>query len=287
MQEMAMPIRKILVPVAGKLNDDSLLDAALAIAREQTAAVELLYLRPSIIGNVPAWEFDYGAWSERYQAEIEASVTEAAKAAHRYFDGWCHRNRVAGETDTPKITWREEAGVNSDVIGAACRVSDLIVTRGPENTATAWSREIFEDALLASGRPVLMVPDTPFLSRVDTVLIAWNDSVQSARAVAGALPLLRDRKWIKVVTFLDEAGQEVKLDAIQAYFQRHGILVECEPKPLDNRTVGQELLDEVDRMQAGLLVMGAYTHSRVREAILGGTTRDAVEQARVGVLLAH
>jgi len=282
-----MPIRKILVPVAGKLNDDSLLDAALSMAREQSAAVELLYLRPALIGNFPGWEFDYGAWSEQYQAEIEAQVKEAAKAARRYFDGWCHRNRVAGETDTPKIAWREEVGVNPDVIGAACRVSDLIVTRGPENTATAWSREIFKDALLASGRPVLMVPDTPFLSRTDTVLIAWNDSVQSARAVAGALPLLRDRKWVKVVTVQDDAGQEVTLDPIKAYFQRHGILIETEAKPLENRTVGQALLDEVDRMQAGLLVMGAYTHSRVREAIFGGTTRDVIEQARIGVLLAH
>lgn len=282
-----MPIRKILVPVAGKVNDDSLLDAALAMAREQSAAVEVLYLRPSIVGNFPGWEFDYGAWSGQYQAEIEAQVKEAAGAARRYFDGWRHRNHVGGESDATVVTWRDETGVNSDVIGAACRVSDLIVTRGPENTATAWSREIFEDALLASGRPVLMVPDTPFLSRTDTVLIAWNDSVQSARAVAGALPLLRDRKWVKLVTVLDEAGQEVTLDPIRAYFQRHGILVETEAKPLENRTVGQVLLDEVDRMQAGLLVMGAYTHSRVREAILGGTTRDVVEQARIGVLLAH
>lgn len=282
-----MPIRKILVPVAGKLNDDSLLDAALAIAREQDAAVEVLYLRPTIVGNFPGWEFDYGAWSGQYQAEIEAQVKEAAAAARRYFDGWCHRNHVAVETDTPKVNWREDTGVNADVIGGAGRVSDLIVTRGSENTATAWSSEIFKDALLASGRPVLMVPDTPFFNRIDTVLVAWNDSVQSARAVAAALPLLRGRKWIKVVTFLDEAGQEVNLDAIQAYFQRHGILVECEPKPLDNRAVGQALLDEVDRMQAGLLVMGAYTHSRVREAIFGGTTRDVIEQARIGVLLAH
>lgn len=282
-----MPIRKILVPVAGKLNDDSLLDAALAMAREQAAAVELLYLRPSIVGNFPGWEFDYGAWSEQYQAEIEAQVKETAGAARRFFDGWRHRNHVAGESDAPVVTWRDETGVNSDVIGAACRVSDLIVTRGPENTATAWSREIFEDALLASGRPVLMVPDTPFLSRTDTVLIAWNDSVQSARALAGALPLLRDRKWVKLVTVLDEAGQEVMLDPIRAYLQRHGILAETEAKPIENRTVGQVLLDEVDRMQAGLLVMGAYTHSRVREAIFGGTTRDVIEQARIGVLVAH
>lgn len=282
-----MSIRTILVPVAGKLNDDNLLDAALAVAREQSAAVEVLYLRPSIVGNIPGWEFDYGAWSEQYQAEIEASVAEAAKAARRYFDGWCQRNHVADETNTPKFTWRDETGINADVIGASCRVTDLIVTRGPESSASAWSQEIFEDALLASGRPVLMVPDTPFLNRADTVLIAWNDSVQSARAVAAALPLLRDRKWIKVVTLLDEAEQEVKLDAIQAYFQRHGVLVECEAKPLDNRTVGQALLDEVDRMQAGLLIMGAYTRNRVREMIFGGTTRDVLEQARIGVLLAH
>jgi len=281
-----MPIRKILVPVAGKLNDDNLLDAALAVACKQSAGVELLYLRPSLLGDVPGWEFDYGAWSEQYQAEIEVSVDEAAKVARRYFDGWCHRNHVAGETNTPRFTWREETGINADVIGSAGRVADLIVTRGPENTATAWSHEIFEDALLASGRPVLMVPDSPFLNRIDSVLIAWNDSVQSTRAVAGALPLLRDRKRIKVVTFL-KAGEQVKLDAIQAYFQRHGIVVECEPKLLDNRAVGEALLNEVDHMQAGLVVMGAYTHSKVREMIFGGTTRDVLEQARVAVVLAH
>ncbi|MDR6288165.1 nucleotide-binding universal stress UspA family protein [Inquilinus ginsengisoli] len=282
-----MPIRKILVPVTGKLNDDSLLDAALAMAREQSAAIELLYLRPSVVGNFPGWEFDYGAWSEEYQASIEASVQEAATAAHRYFDGWRHRNHLGGESDAPAVAWREQTGIDADLIGAAGRVCDLIVTRGPENTATAWAREVFEGALLASGRPVLMVPDTPFLSRTDTVLIAWNDSVQSARAVAGALPLLSDRKWIKVVTFLDEIGQEVKLDPIKAYFQRHGIMVETEAKPLDGRLVGQAILDEVDRMQAGLLVMGAYTHSKVREMVFGGTTRDILEQSRIGVVLAH
>ncbi|WP_343713019.1 universal stress protein [Inquilinus sp.] len=282
-----MPIRKILVPVAGKLNDDNLLDAALAVAREQSAAVEVLYLRPSLIGDVPGWEFDYGAWSEQYQAEIEASVDEAAKAARRYFDGWCHRNHVADAANTPEFAWREETGVNADVIGAAGRVVDLIVTRGPENTASAWSHEVFEDSLLASGRPVLMVPDSPFLNRIDSVLIAWNDSVQAARAVAGALPLLRDRKWIKVVTFMEQAGEEVNFDRLHGYFERHGILVECEAKPLDNRTVGQVLLSEIDRMQAGLVVMGAYTHSKAREMIFGGTTRDVLEQVRVGVVLAH
>ena len=282
-----MPIRKILVPVTGKLNDDGLLDAALAMAREQSTAIEVLYVRPSVVGNFPGWEFDYGAWSEEYQASIEASVKEATSAAHSYFDGWRHRNQIGDESNAPEIAWREETGINSDLIGAAGRVSDLIVTRGPQSTGTAWAREIFEGALLETGRPVLMVPETPFLSRTDSVLVAWNDSVQSARAVAGAMPLLRDRKWIKLVSYIEETGDEVKLDPIKAFFQRHGITVETEVKALNGRLVGQSILDEVDRMQAGLLVMRTYTHSRVREMIFGGTTRDIIEQARIGVVLAH
>lgn len=148
---------------------------------------------------------------------------------------------------------------------------------------------LLEAALFGSARPVLMVP---FVHRspasFDRVMVAWDRSEVAARAIAGAMPLLARAKLVQVVTAsMDHApGVDHPGFNIARHLARHGLPVELKvvATTID---IGNTLLSLAADEGSDLLVMGAYGHSRLRELILGGTTRDILETMTLPVLMAH
>jgi nucleotide-binding universal stress UspA family protein len=118
-------------------------------------------------------------------------------------------------------------------------------------------------------------------------LIAWNGSVESARAVAASLPLLKLATSVVVLTQAEGGPASADAPAMADYLAWHGIkatAVTCEARQTG---VGAQLLGEVEQRKASLLVMGAYTHSRVRQMVFGGVTKHVLANARVPTLMAH
>lgn len=146
-----------------------------------------------------------------------------------------------------------------------------------------------EQILLHGGRPVLLVPRSgSFAVPSKRALVAWNGSVQAARAVTAALPLLRGVGQVTLVVFgaeRDDHGAEPGAD-IALYLARHDLKVEVlrRPQPAD---AGDAILSMAADFDAELLVMGAYGHSRFREMVLGGATRSVLAKATLPVLLMH
>lgn len=145
---------------------------------------------------------------------------------------------------------------------------------------------------MESGRPVLVVPKSGSLDSIgDRVLVAWNNSRESARAVFDALPLLQRAKEVTVLVVEEADKPETKGDLagveICATLARHGVKSTAQKVKPTGGDAGAELLRQVAAHKCDLLVMGCYGRSRFREFVLGGASRHVLQHATVPVLMSH
>jgi nucleotide-binding universal stress UspA family protein len=183
--------------------------------------------------------------------------------------------------------WREEAGRQNAVVGTLGRIFDLIVVERPAKLASL-AEATLEDALFESGRPVLMVPQTPPQTLGENVIIAWNNSTETARTVGFAMPFLERAKRIEVLSVESSQVPGPAGEEMAAMLRRGGLPVTSRHIGARGRmTAGEIFLAEAKAAGADLLVKGAYTQSRLRQMIFGGATRHIIMEAEVPVLLAH
>ena len=176
------------------------------------------------------------------------------------------------------------------MLAAETRTADLFIGTRPYGDPTGNVRPE-EEVLFLSGRACLFLPPggTP-PKQYATVFVAWNDSRESARAIAEAMPFLARARQV-VVGLVEETGATEQFNIaagadIGRYLSRHGISAEI--RKIGGWTdTAKALLNEATQIGADLIVMGGYGHSRFREWVLGGATRDILSRAGVPVLMAH
>lgn len=170
------------------------------------------------------------------------------------------------------------------------RFADLIVL-GIRNERAPYGAPDPTEVLIGSGRPVLMIPPEPSRRLVgEHALIAWRDGKEARRALAAAMPLLRLASGVTVVTIRseDEPGQGTEeLPELADYLAKHGVVASIVDDSLMHETVGRHLLQEAATHGCGLIVAGGYGHTRLQEWMLGGVTRDLVQESSICLLLAH
>jgi len=175
------------------------------------------------------------------------------------------------------------AMVSSLDIAARARVADMTII--PSHGCS-----IAEDLVFDSGRPVLLLPgrDGSPKPPFDHVVIGWDGSRAAARAVADAIPVCARAKSVRVVTITGDKALAPDLQGgLGRHLKMHGIEAELIEEPAAECDAGSALLEFCRTSAAGLLVMGAYGHSQLREFILGGATRTVLTQADLPVLMAH
>ncbi|AKU20461.1 universal stress protein [Massilia sp. NR 4-1] len=193
----------------------------------------------------------------------------------------------------------EQRLLSDDEYSGLClqaRYADLVVLgqADPDGPGPgALLHDLPEYVVLNSGRPVLVVPYIgQFATSGNRVLVAWNGSVEAARAVTGAIPLLRRAAKVTIAVFNPQIGSRAHGEEpgadIALYLARHGVNVEVtvEQRPATS-DVGNALLSLAANISADLIVMGAYGHTRLREMLLGGATRTVLASMTVPVLMAH
>lgn len=172
------------------------------------------------------------------------------------------------------------------------RFADLVVLPRPYGKDRGYDYEAITEAAMFDGNvPVLIQPDsTAFPDKIRNVLVAWNESSEALRAVRAALPFLKEAANVNI-TIVDppQHGPE-RSDpggALSQMLSRHGVRPEVSVLSNTMPRVCDILTRHADDIDADLIVMGAYSHSRFRESIVGGATRHMLEIARVPVLMAH
>lgn len=158
------------------------------------------------------------------------------------------------------------------------------------NHAPDDAEAVTEAALFEGGCPVLVVPGDLPQKPVRRVLVAWNQSAEALTAVRRALPLLRAAEMVEITVIDPRRGGSERSDpggALAQMLTRHGVHADIAVLARTAPTISDELNRRATEIDADLIVMGAYGHSRFREAILGGATRNMLEKAAVPVFMAR
>ncbi len=165
----------------------------------------------------------------------------------------------------------------------------MVVLAQPDHSGELESH-IAEDVVLSSGRPALVVPYIGAAKTIgERVMVAWDASREAARAVHDALPVLERAKSAVVLVINPHRGNhgaEPGAD-IALHLARHGVEVEAQHLEVNDLSVADALLSRLADNGIDLLVMGAYGHSRLRELVLGGVTRQIFQEMTVPVLMSH
>jgi nucleotide-binding universal stress UspA family protein len=278
-------MRNLLLPVFEGIEFDSQLSVALDIAHAFKSHIDVMFLRPKPQSTLPPVMVAAGVSA----AEIEREGRKAEASAYAHFDAWCRENGVAEQRkDLVEMvaTWSERIGALETAIARRGRLSDLVVVNKPGSHGSRTERA-FDTAVFETGRPTLVVPRYVPAGILDYPIVAWNGSLEAARVVAGAMPLLHKAMRVSVFSALEEGeSTEPDLDLIDC-LKWHSInAVLIRPRTVAS-SIGAELLKTATDQSATLLVMGAYTHRRLRQMLLPGVTRHVLRHGTLPVLMAH
>jgi len=282
-------IRTILVPLTTQLSSDALLDAALLVAKRLNGHIRALFIQPNpdaAFAYLPDVILAAGVTRE----VIEREALEATAAAKDRFDSWRKRNDVPDDAgvrlDSCFVSWSERFGDIETVVARFGLVSDLIVVPRPSSGSVQGQR-CFDAAVFEGGRPTLVVGEKLPFALTEHVMIAWNGSLEASRAVLGAIPPLHQADRVSIFSVRKYESEGADPADLAESLQWHGIRAHLIPGPRDESSTGAALVSATVEQQATMIVMGAYTHSRLRQSFLGGVTRHLLAHAPVPLLMSH
>lgn len=265
--------------------DDAALTAATALALHQKAHLAVLVTVEMPIPIPSEW----GAYPTGFYTDLyDESRTRGESLADRL------KARLA-QTDVSAEVRLVDALLRppSRVAAMHARHADLAVMTGAANDDERMAvSPLFLDLLMDGGRPVLLVPPLPTaVLPPERAVIAWQPTREASRALHDALPLLRAAKQIDVLVIdpsVGEVGHGEEPGAdIAAHLTHHGLNVRVVAKPKMGLSVAAAILRHATDIGAGLLVAGGYSHSRFREQIMGGVTRELLVGAHLPILFSH
>jgi nucleotide-binding universal stress UspA family protein len=290
-----MAIRKILLPLAGIASAPGALTTALMLAERWRAHLHALHVRTDTRDVAPlAGEGLSGAMIEEMMASTEKDGnTEAASLLALFTSQTTTRNIAVGapvraETGAVRAAsarFSSIVGREEELVAGEARLSDLIVVPHPKSAEEVASADALHAVLFDSGRPALIAPVGIPTTIGTRIAIAWNGTAESASAVASVLPWLADAAAVRIFHSPDYQRQGPDAARLAHFLELHGITADATEFRAIDRNAGAGLLAAVTDYGADLLAMGAYSHSRLRQLILGGVTRHVLEHAKIAVLM--
>jgi nucleotide-binding universal stress UspA family protein len=279
-------LRNILVHIPSERPVRPVIDVAISLAIERRShldAVAIGYESMSAVGMVVEGG---GAAVAAVMGGEQERVLARANAAVSVFEVEAKLAKIAYGTRTFAAI-PADAG---ETVGTLARLYDLTVVLQPETSNASYDNMIPQEILFNSGGPILMIPyihQGPI--EAHHVAIAWDGSRLAARALRDALPFLTVAKQVTVIA-ANESRQEMgeaSLNNIVGHLARHGIKARAERLTADRGNIHGIIQSVATDSGAGLLVMGGYGHSRLKERILGGVTRSTFDSMTVPVLMSH
>jgi nucleotide-binding universal stress UspA family protein len=219
--------------------------------------------------------------AQRFGSYLVAVCPEEAVAIGERFAKMLRQHDLQGE-------WELAIGLPASHVTRRSPAVDLVIL-GQRNPDQVTGLDTPEEVVLACGRPVLIVPYAGHVDRIgENAIVAWNSSREAARAIQDALPLLSVSASVTVLLVNPEEDADIEAaDNLAVHLTRHGLNAKKLVVREEILAVSDTVLAQVAKLGADLLVMGAYSHSRLREMVLGGVTRDVLRNMSVPVLMAH
>ena len=280
-----MSFKTILVPIEQHDRMNATLETALLLARKFDSYVEGFALRVELptafaVGDVAAVPIP----------ALEHDIAENEQRGRSLFENFMQAHGVPRGADAKALSsgWLDNAPEGDHFVGSHGRLFDVIVLGRPGRDPQGPRMTTLEAGLFDSGRPVLIAPPDSPRSLATNVLIAWNCSTEQARTTADAMPLLRMAKRVTICTVEGATVAGPSGEQMARSLKVNGI--DAEPitlKQTGKRNAGETLLAKAAELGCDLIIKGAYTQSRLRQMIFGGTTRHILANAKLPVLMAH
>ncbi|SDO74389.1 Universal stress protein family protein [Lutimaribacter pacificus] len=274
-----MSLKNLLLAYSGEASFASSLAHAIRLARHHDAWIT------AIMRNGPSYIDRYGAGlTDALRAQLLSSEEADVKTAVTLFRdavgaaGLDHRAEFLLPDQTGGLRPSEMA-----------RHYDLVIT-GPQSDLPGEEHHAASPDLIAlrSGRPVVVVPggyDAATLT--DHVLVAWDDKRSVARALGDAMGILEGKRQATILTVGGARPATPADGGIMRHLERHGIAAQHLHKTHRGRNVASVIKDTADEVGAGLIVMGAYEHSKLTQDLFGGVTHEVIRTTRVPVFMSH
>jgi nucleotide-binding universal stress UspA family protein len=286
-----MAIRKLLLPLTGTAAGEAALSTCLMIARDWNAHVTALHVRVDSRDVAPlAGEGLSGAMIEEMMSATEKESSERAHAVRSMFDRFVLQHDVLLSEARPgagcatasfaAVTGREE-----DLVAQQARLADLTVVPHPDAGEDVSSSDALHAVLFDSGRPVLISPQTAPATIGTRICMGWNGTAESASAVFAALPWLQRAEAVRILSADGYQRRGPAAPDLAAYLALHDVHADIVMFQSVGNSVGAGLLAAARDFGCDLLAMGAYSHSRLRQLILGGVTRHVLERGNLPVMM--
>ena len=286
-----MAVRKLLLPLTGTAAGEAALATALQIARLWNAHVLALHVRVDSRDVAPlAGEGLSGAMIEEMMTATERESSDRAHAVRAMFDRFVAQHQVVvGEPrpGSPAATASFAAviGREEDLVAQQARLADLTVVPHPEAGEDVSSSDALHAVLFDSGRPVLLSPQVAPATVGTRICLGWNGTAESASAVSAAIPWLKRAEAVRILSADGYQRRGPAAPELAAYLALHEVEADIVMFQPTGGAVGAGLLAAARDFGCDLLAMGAYSHSRLRQLILGGVTRHVLERANLPVMM--
>lgn len=276
-----MTYRSLMVHLNLGVSNDNLLVLTADIAAQFDARViGIVASQPLIVSYGEGYFLE--DLNEQDRIQVERAAHEAEVRFHELLQGKVRERE-----------WRASICLipNADYIAEQARTADLIIasTDSARRQSPSTANMSLSSLVMHAGRPVLIAPPDQDRLNLENVLIGWKDSRETRRAVNDALPLLRKARRVTVVeiTSADDAlDARARLADVVVWLKHHGIT--AHPEVLHSTGDDAALLDAMAQEKAaGLIIAGAYGHTRLHEWVLGGITRDLLLHPRRCALVSH
>jgi nucleotide-binding universal stress UspA family protein len=293
-------LRDIVVVLDDSTASEIRLDIAVALAQQHGAhltglsALDLLMPTRPVVrsrGNPegdtqpPSQLLNVGAASPVDYPEADRQAAERAEQLEATFRERLRFSQLQGD-------WRVVSGKVGEAVVRQARQADLVILGqvNPNHPPPSEGRQLVDDVLMTAGRPILVIP---YIGRFATVgsriLVGWNNSREATRAVNDAIPFLVRAASVTILeaSARNPATDDVTSAGITRHLTRHGIRAETTRTVLAGTSTPDLLLNYAADVSADLLVVGGYGHSRLRELVLGGVTRELLRHMTLPVLMSH
>lgn len=292
-----MTIKIVLVPVDGSPESLETLNSAFNIANRFGAHIRALHVVHSELKAI-------SHMSDRMPASLREDVAARAKqdarlhadAAKAQFEGFCkeHGATISSDPSVEGATaeWLEEAGEVADVLMKWGRLSDVIVVSRPHKEGKgelfrSRSGQNLEAIMRGTGRPMFVIPPAAEAGPrrpAKSVAIGWNGSQESSRALSLAMPWL---PMVDNVTILVSEKRKPSADEVLDYMSWHGVKAQVKVIDGKGKNVADSILNCCEEVNADILVVGGFSHSRAHEVFFGGVTNHLLAHSNIATLMVH
>ena len=275
-------MRNILLPFEYIETIPHLVDCAVSLAKKYNSSVSGVAIHQridSFIAQEGSIVFD--------SLHHDENKDEAIKYKEKFIDHINTLKKSDSDLSDLKYKWLSEELENQKYLGDLSRVYNVVIISRPYQELQSASLSSIQTIIFDGGRPVMLIPMNKQIDIGKEVVISWNCTTESSRAVFAALPILKKANNVTILTVEKVITDGPSGEQVSELLASHGI----DAKPVtisgDEKKIGDAILDFSKSVDADLIIKGAYTQSRLREIIFGGATRHLMLHSEIPIYLVN